>query len=268
MVCSNPIGYLDQKALKKILVIEDQVETRNFWLKSLKAEGFDTIGAENDQIAMERVKKELPDLIISETITAKLNGYSILSKLRQNPITAIIPFIFVTVKKGWNDIRKGMELGADDYLIKPCTIEELLRAIATRLEKQITQKQWYAKQSQPIQQSLSTHNAKPTDPRLSQVFDFIEANYHQPITLDDVAQAVGYSAAYLTDLVRRQTGQPLHRWIIQRRMTEACSLLLKTNQSIDSIAQAVGYLNTGHFFRQFRQYYGTTPKAWRSAQQT
>ena len=118
--------------MKKILAIDDKAETRNFFLESLKLSGFDAIGAESDRIAIERIQAELPDLIISETITPKIDGYKLLSTLRQNPITAIIPFIFVTARKTWADIRKGMESGADDYLTKPCSIEQLLRAIATR----------------------------------------------------------------------------------------------------------------------------------------
>ena len=268
MVCSKAIGYLEEKKVKKIMVIEELAETRNFFVESLKVSGFDTIGAENDRIAIERVQEELPDLIISETITPKLDGYSVLSTLRQNPITAIIPFIFVTARKTWTDIRFGMELGADDYLTKPCTIEELLRAIAIRLEKQVTQKQWYAKQS------ISSDSAKQKDPQpsfasdsqIGKVFQFIETNYHQPITLSDVAQAVGYSPAYLTDLMRRQSGKTVHQWIVERRMTAACSLLLETNRSVEEIATAVGYSYTGCFFRQFRLSFGMAPKAWRKTQ--
>jgi AraC-like DNA-binding protein len=106
----------------------------------------------------------------------------------------------------------------------------------------------------------------PSDPHLSQVFQFIEANYHQPISLCDVAVAVGYCSAYLTDLVRRQTGQTVNHWIIERRMVAARTLLLETNQCVNQIAEAIGYQHEGHFFRQFRQYHGTTPQAWRKAQ--
>ncbi|MEP0790644.1 AraC family transcriptional regulator [Funiculus sociatus GB2-C1] len=106
----------------------------------------------------------------------------------------------------------------------------------------------------------------PACPKLREVFDFIEANYHQAITLKDVAKAVRYSPAYLTDLVGRQTGKTVNLWIVERRMAEACSLLLETNHSVDRIAEVVGYQNAGHFFRQFRQYHGTTPQGWRNAQ--
>ncbi len=80
-----------------------------------------------------------------------------------------------------------------------------------------------------------------------------------------MAQAVDYSAAYLTDLVRRRTGQSVHRWITKRRMVAACSLLEETDQSIDYIAEAVGYRNTWCLFRLFRKTFGMALGQWRSA---
>ncbi|XZF65301.1 MAG: helix-turn-helix domain-containing protein [Gloeotrichia echinulata DVL01] len=106
----------------------------------------------------------------------------------------------------------------------------------------------------------------PANPLLSQIFEFIETNYHQSISLCDVATAIGYSPAYLTNLVRRHTGQPVNHWIIERRMAEARALLIETNQSVHKIAETVGYQNEGHFFRQFRHHHKTTPQVWRKAQ--
>ncbi len=122
-----------------------------------------------------------------------------------------------------------MELGADDYLTKPCTIEEFLKAIAAQLEKQAALQQWCALKYQRVPEPPTSEAVKlaepqssfPTCPKLSEVFDFIEANYHQPISLDDVAKAVGYSPAYLTDLVKRQTGQTILELSVLARMTFA-----------------------------------------------
>ncbi|MDB9376242.1 helix-turn-helix domain-containing protein [Nodularia sphaerocarpa] len=106
----------------------------------------------------------------------------------------------------------------------------------------------------------------PSIPRLCEVFEFIELNYHQSIRLKEVAQAVGYSSAYLTDLVRRLTGKTVNNWIIERRIVAASTLLLETNYSVDEIALKVGYQNINHFYCQFRDYYQNTPRAWRQAQ--
>lgn len=260
--------------MKKILVIEGQVDTRNFLSEGLKVKGFCTITAENGRVGVQQAREELPDLIVCGILMPELDGYGVLTKLRQDPVTAIVPFIFVTGKVTRNDIRKGMELGANDYLTKPCTLEELLRAIATQLEKQTALCQRYASQFQPIPEPPDSDTATsvavpetslfPSDSQLSQVFSFIEANYHQPIALCDVAQAVGYSPAYLTNLIRRQTGQTVQRWIIERRMAAARSLLMETDQVVAQIITQVGYLHAVHFFRQFRQLHGTTPQAWRN----
>lgn len=106
----------------------------------------------------------------------------------------------------------------------------------------------------------------PSIPRLREVFEFIELNYHQNIRLKEVAQAVGYSSAYLTDLVRKLTGKTVNNWIIERRITEAGTLLLETNYSIEEIALKVGYQNINHFYCQFRNYYKNTPRSWREIQ--
>ena len=262
---------MEDETVKKILVIEDRAETLNLFLKCLKAEGFYTIGAENGLIGVQQAEQELPDLIISDITMPELDGYGVLTTLRQNPATAIIPLIFLTAKANRADIRKGMELGADDYLTKPCTVNELVKAIAACLEKRTTLQQCYTAQSQlvleaPSADSVSSAGSQPifpSDSQLSEVFRFIEANYHQPITLSDVAQEVGYSPSYLTKLVRRQTGQTVQSWIIKRRMIAACYLLLETSEKVEEIATKVGYQCAVHFFRQFRQHQGTTPQAWR-----
>jgi len=259
--------------MKKILVIEDSAQTREIFLECLKAEGFYTIGAENGLVGVQQAQKQLPDLVICDIVMPKLDGYGVLTTLRQDPVTAIIPFIFVTGKVTKAERRQGMKLGADDYIVKPCTVEELLGAITARLEKQAALQQWYTAQSQKVAELPSADIALatapksifPSVPQLSEVFDFIEANYHRLITVEEVAQAVGYSPTYLTNLVRKQTGQTLYRWIVSRRMVQARSLLLETDQTVEQIAEAVGYHHAVHFFRQFRQLYGTTPQVWRSA---
>lgn len=103
-------------------------------------------------------------------------------------------------------------------------------------------------------------------PLLQKVFHYIKYNYACQISLCDVAKAVGRSPAYLTDLVRRETGKTILNWIIEYRLAEAQFLLLNTNQSIRQIAETVGYLDTGHFIRQFHRLYDMTPQVWRHQQ--
>ena len=121
--------------MSKILVIEDEALTRDMYRDSLEAEGFQTLGAEDGLTGIEQARQHLPNLVLCDVVIPKLDGYEVLSQLRQDATTATIPFIFVTAKIGKADRRQGMSLGADDYLTKPSTVEELLETISARLKK-------------------------------------------------------------------------------------------------------------------------------------
>ncbi|MCL1475921.1 hybrid sensor histidine kinase/response regulator [Argonema antarcticum] len=120
----------------KILVIEDEPAIRDNILELLEAENFEAFGVADGQSGVYLAKKHLPDLILCDVIMPELDGYGVLKALRNETTTATIPFIFLTALADKKDFRQGMELGADDYLTKPCTPNELLKAIATRLQKQ------------------------------------------------------------------------------------------------------------------------------------
>ncbi|KJH73362.1 response regulator transcription factor [Aliterella atlantica] len=265
-----------KESATKILVIEDDARTRNIFVDCLAAEGYYAIGAENGIVGVQQAQAHLPDVVICDIAMPRLDGYGVLKALRSDPATAIISFIFLTASVTKTEIRRGMEMGADDYLTKPTTVEELLKAIAARLEKRATLRSWYDAKPASFSKTLATEPAKavmaaksifPSVPELKEVFDYIEANYHQPITLCDVAQAVGYSPAYLTNRVGSQTGHTVNRWIVERRMVAARYLLQNSDRSVEQIATELGYQNTCHFSRQFRQHHGAPPQAWRKVHQ-
>lgn len=129
--------------MKKILVIEDEPSISSLIIKILASEGFDVMSADTGLSGVQMAYKELPDLILCDIMLPFLDGYGILKHLRQNPATAVIPFIFLTGLADRSALRLGMKLGADDYLTKPFTRQELLDAIATRFNKQEVVKQQY-----------------------------------------------------------------------------------------------------------------------------
>ncbi|MFM5888015.1 MAG: helix-turn-helix domain-containing protein [Dolichospermum sp.] len=202
-----------------------------------------------------------------------MDGYAVLSTIREDSLTAITPFIFLTAINTKESLRKAMEVGADDYLTKPVTKNELLKAVAIRLQKQALFRYWYATNSHELSPaellttSINYQSIFPIVPNLKNVFDYIEANYQEGITSSDVAEAVGYSSAYLTHQVAKQTGKPINVWIIKRRMVAALALLKNTHQTIEEIATQVGYKDTCHFSRQFRQHHGLSPAHWRKKHQ-
>ncbi|MBW4522553.1 MAG: response regulator [Scytolyngbya sp. HA4215-MV1] len=127
--------------MQQILVIEDEEAIRANIADLLEAENFKVLAAENGRIGVEIAQKHIPDLIICDVRMPELDGTGVLKSLRADPSTATIPFIFLTASGEKSEMRRGMELGADDYLVKPCSVNELLQAIATRLTKQLIVKQ-------------------------------------------------------------------------------------------------------------------------------
>ncbi|NJR50355.1 MAG: hybrid sensor histidine kinase/response regulator [Leptolyngbyaceae cyanobacterium CSU_1_3] len=110
-------------------------------MEILASGGFDSINAENGFVGIQLAKEKSPDLIICDIKMPDFDGYGVLEELRQNPSTAMIPFIFLTAKADRAEIRQGMNLGADDYLTKPFRRMDLLETIAARLKRHSAQSQ-------------------------------------------------------------------------------------------------------------------------------
>jgi len=262
--------------MKTVLVIEDELQTRNVFLKCLTFEGFQAWGASNGSEGIQLAQKHRPDLVVCDIMMPDMDGYSVLSTLRQAQTTAAIPLIFLTAKVTMTDLRRGMELGADDYLTKPCTVEQFLSAITTRLQRHAAisaaaRSPQSPAVGEPAATTPPTATAPaaspifPDCPKLAPVFEFIERHYQEPINLSDVAQNAGYSAAYLTNIVQTETGLTIKRWIIERRMAQARNLLKTTSASVRQIAEQSGYPDPGYFTRQFRKFHGASPQAWRQS---
>ncbi len=122
----------------KILVIEDDPETRDVIATILRDENFECTEAWNGELGIEIAKKTIPDLIICDIQMPKMDGFEVLTRLASDPETDDIPFIFLTGNTSHDDIRKGMKIGADDYLVKPFKVEDLLDAVRTRIRKKET----------------------------------------------------------------------------------------------------------------------------------
>ena len=121
--------------MKKLLVIEDNQEVRENLEEILSLSNYDVITAENGLIGVEKALKEIPDLIICDVMMPELDGFGVLHILGKKPATSDIPFIFLTAKTEKEDFRKGMNLGADDYITKPFSIEELILKINVFLKR-------------------------------------------------------------------------------------------------------------------------------------
>src|SRR5215467_12988914 len=140
--------------MTKILIIEDEPAMRANLEDILELEGFLPILAANGKEGIRLARDQQPDLILCDILMPDMGGYAVLEALRAESSTVRIPFVFLTAKGERSDVRDGMELGADDYLIKPVRVDELLRAIDIRLERRRQQKEQFKaefKSPQPLE---------------------------------------------------------------------------------------------------------------------
>lgn len=181
-----------------ILVIEDELPIRELIAEMLMLEDFEVLQAGNGLEGIEIAQSQCPNLIICDVMMPVLDGYGVLTALQQDTSTASIPFIFLTARGTKQDIRHGMNLGADDYLIKPFTQDELLDAINIRLKKQANSLQQYRSELESKEEQLNY------------------LLYHDPLTqlpnqlsLQDKFQQIVVSAAPTIPLTPDEVNFPL-----------------------------------------------------------
>ncbi|TYB79478.1 response regulator [Bizionia myxarmorum] len=141
--------------MKKILIIEDNQDVRENTAEILELENYIVTTAENGKIGVQKALEDIPDIIICDIMMPELDGYGVFESLNNNSKTASIPFIFLTSKSERSDLRKGMNLGADDYLTKPFLDSELLEAIECRIKKNDFLKKEFSKNIQGISDFLN-----------------------------------------------------------------------------------------------------------------
>ena len=141
--------------MRTILIIEDDPDVRDNIQDLLTAEDYLVIPAADGREGLKEAHLRQPDLIICDVMIPDVDGYDVLRALRTEPDTMTIPFVFVTARASRAEQRAGMDLGADDYIVKPFTAEELLQAVRTRLERSEAQSHWYQERIEKLRSNLS-----------------------------------------------------------------------------------------------------------------
>jgi CRP-like cAMP-binding protein/CheY-like chemotaxis protein len=154
--------------MKKILLIEDNKDMRENTKEILELANYKVFAAKNGKEGVEAAQKEKPDLVICDIMMPVLDGYGVLHLLAKNDETASIPFIFLTAKAERSELRKGMEMGADDYVTKPFDDIELLNAIEIRLKKSDLMKKEFSKNKEGLNDFIESAKGIEELKKLSQ----------------------------------------------------------------------------------------------------
>jgi two-component system, sensor histidine kinase and response regulator len=192
--------------MAKILVIDDEKDLLEEIVDILTFEGYDVVAASDGREGVQMAVQHLPDLVICDIMMPKMDGYSVLQELRNYQDTSMTPFIFLTAKVGTEDLRRGMNLGADDYLTKPFDSSELMRVVNTRIEKHERVAENYQEQMDVLRHSLVTTLPHELRTPLTGILGAAQVLTFEPETLKpdeilDIANIVIHSGQRLYRLI-------------------------------------------------------------------
>ena len=249
----------------KILIIEDHKDIR-LYMKILFSANYTLIMAENGEEGIRLARKEMPDIIISDVMMPGMDGFECTKILKEDIKTCHIPIILLTALMGETNMVKGIELGADDYILKPFNPEVLISKVKRLIKNRIDLKQTYMK----LMMANNTANVteeeeKKEDPFIRQIFDYVEKNLQNPdFNVKRLAEMLNMSQPTLYRRVKMLTNYTIIELIRGVRMKRAAELLKTKKYSIQEVSEMVGYNDAPTFRKHFVDFYGTTPSTFAS----
>ncbi|HEX2100465.1 MAG TPA: response regulator, partial [Candidatus Synoicihabitans sp.] len=141
--------------MARILLVDDDAPLREMFAFALTSEGFDVAEAADGQIAFDSLRQQRSDLVVSDINMPVMDGYELLTKIRQEPSLALLPVILMTARPAFSGLRKGMGMGADDYLPKPFSIPELVAVVQQQLGKRASLRSESDRELQSLRESIS-----------------------------------------------------------------------------------------------------------------
>ncbi len=253
----------DQKteAVKmKVLIIEDNDDLRNYIKENMKSE-YNILSAGNGRTGLNTAFTMMPDLIVTDIIMPDINGIQLCIQLKNDERTSHIPVIMLTAKATTDDKIEGLRAGADDYIIKPFYIEELMTRISNILANREKLRRRYAKFPFPSADAGSSFSVD--DRFLSRTLKIVNENLRNyNFDAGSLQEHLGMSRMHITRKLRILTGLSPAALIRNIRLEKAADLLLRKNGNITEVANSVGISNPSNFTKSFRQYFGESPREY------
>ena len=250
----------------KILIIEDHKDIR-LYMKILFSANYTLIMAENGEEGIRLARKEMPDIIISDIMMPGMDGFECTKILKEDIKTCHIPIILLTALMGETNMVKGLELGADDYILKPFNPDVLHSKVKRLIKNRIDLKQTYMKLMMANNTTNVTDEEKEQkeDPFIRQIFDYVEKNLQNPdFSVKRLAEMLNMSQPTLYRRVKMLTNYTIIELIRGVRLKRAAELLKTKKYSIQEVSEMVGYNDAPTFRKHFVDFYGTTPSTFAS----
>ncbi len=237
----------------KVLLVEDNEDFRNY-LRSIINEEFDVEVAQNGEEGLNVLEKFRPDIVVSDIMMPKMNGFDMMKEIRANEAYQHMPFIFLSAKDSEFDVETGLNLGADIYLTKPVSNRVLLTQLKVllRREKGIS-----------ISEEVEQHSKLKKD-----IFEIVNRHLGNPdLNVELIAKALPMSPTSLYRKWKKESEESLNNLISRLRFEEAIKLIEEEDLTISEAAYSVGFNHLSYFSKSFKKMYGVPPQEYLSMNQ-
>jgi signal transduction histidine kinase/ligand-binding sensor domain-containing protein/DNA-binding response OmpR family regulator len=253
----------DSLAIKKhsILLVEDEPDIQSFLVNALSETYFITV-ANNGIEALESIKQKEPDLIVSDVMMPEMDGFEFCKEIKSNVKTCSLPVLLLTALGTNEDIIKGLEFGADEYLSKPFSLKHLELRIKKLLDNSIKIKSYFSKKSTLPEKGIEM-NTKDKD-FLSQVIEKIEQNLSDSnFGVEELANEIGLSTSQFYRKLKQLTGQVPNAYLRNFRLERAADLLnSNTGCNVAEVMYQIGIESHSYFSTSFKKLYGVSPSQY------
>ena len=244
-----------------ILVVEDDLDFLTFIASELE-ESYRVISAPHGREGLRLAREQIPDLVVTDLMMPIMGGVELCHELKESTETSHIPVIILSAKVAVESQIKGLKTGADDYITKPMVTELFLAKIHNLLEMRRLMREKFSREFK-----FSTKpsiESSPDQAFLKKALEVLQAHYmDHDFTAETFAEKLNISLRSLHRKLKALTGQTPSKMIWNARLQQAASLLRSSGLRITEIAFEVGYTDSGHFSRRFRDYYGVSPSEYR-----
>ncbi len=244
-----------------ILIVEDNADVRNYIREQLENE-FIIIDARNGEAGIAKARGIVPDLIITDVMMPKMDGYKFSTEIRKDERTSHIPIIMLTAKAGLDDKIEGLETGIDDYLTKPFSTREL----SVRVKNLIQQRKELRKRfsSATIIKPSEVSSVSADQVFLKKTIQVIEKHFNdEQFGVELLASEVGMSVSQMNRKLKALIDQPAGQLIRSLRLQRAADLLKQNSGTVAEICYQVGFNDQSYFSRAFKKQFGCSPSDYK-----
>ncbi|MFN0257744.1 hybrid sensor histidine kinase/response regulator transcription factor [Pedobacter ureilyticus] len=258
----EPITSVEEEAKKKLLLVEDNEELRDF-LEEILAQLFHVYTAGDGEQGLEIARKEQPDLVISDVMMPVMSGTELCTKLKSNFDTCHIPVVLLTAKSAVEHQLEGLRTGADDYVTKPFHSKLLIQRCNNLINaRQVLKAKYFNQPGLAQQQEVATTEIDRKF--IDQATAIVEAHLHSEIDVNLFASEMGLSRSSLFSKLKGVTGLTPNTFISNIRLKKAADMLQNSPElNISQIAYNLGFSSPRYFNKCFKEQYGYAPQEYR-----